>query len=355
MTMYQDATVGVVIPAYNEAGLIGDVLESIPSFVDRAYVVDDRSTDGTWDEIQRRVEGLNGQGRPTIADGSGHFEPWIVPVRHDRNRGRGAAVKTGYRRALDDGLDVIAVLDGDGQMDPGILDRFVAPIVAGTVDYTKGNRLTRRDYRRGMSTWRFVGNWLLTYLTKVASGYWRMTDSQNGYTAVSAHALRQLDLDRLYNDYGFLNDVLVKLNAAELRVGDVVMPARYGNERSGIRYVTFVPKVSWLLTRDFWWRLKVKYLVTDFHPLVQLYALGGVGGLFGVGLLAWLLATATTSATGAAIVALLLLIAGVSTSLAMTFDRAHNAHLERHLDATPDAPPIEPETVRTAAERSISE
>jgi len=336
--MYEDSTVGVVVPAHNEEGLVGTVIDTLPSFVDRAYVVDDRSTDGTWAEIQRHVERLNAPRRErALADGGAGRQPLIVPIRHETNRGRGGAVKTGYRAALDDGLDVVAVLDGDGQMDPAILDRFVAPVASGAVDYAKGNRLVRRDFRRGMSRWRFVGNGLLTYLTKVASGYWRMTDSQNGYTAISARTLRRLDVDRLYEGYGFLNDILVKLNAIEARVADVTMPARYGDERSGIRYTTFIPRVSGLLLRDFLWRLKVRYLVQDFHPLVQLYALAGASVVASVVMLGWLVVGTRPTAVEVAMAFLLFVVGAISASLAMAFDREHNVGLERQLAEPPSA------------------
>ncbi|MFC7198036.1 glycosyltransferase family 2 protein [Halospeciosus flavus] len=293
--MYREHTVGVVVPAYNEEGFVGDVVDTVPAYVDRVYPVDDGSRDGTWREIRDRVDGpvdrdgadpvpaepsadsMTGGGETPVADGYGR----IVPLRHETNRGVGAAVKTGYRRALEDGCDIVAVMNGDGQMDPDVLDRLLDPIVDGRADYAKGDRLQSRQTCAEMSTWRLFGNGLLTMLTKGASGYWRMTDSQNGYTAIAAETLDQVDLDDLYDDYGFLNDLLTALNVRSARVANVPHTAVYGDERSDIAYSTFVPSLSLLLARNFGRRLLLRYLVFDFHPLVFCYPLGVAGLLVG--------------------------------------------------------------------------
>lgn len=330
--MYKGNTVGVVIPAYNEEEYVGDVVAGIPEFVDRAYIVDDASTDQTWREIIVAAAATNVQDRePAIADGGTKTDGRVVPIRHDTNSGRGASVKTGYRRALEDDMDAIAVMDGDDQMDPTRLDRLLDPIVDGRADYTKGNRLLSREHRSGMSRWRLFGNTLLTVLTKIASGYWRMMDPQNGYTVVSAGTLRSIDLDGLYDDYGFLNDVLVKLNVADARIVDVAMPARYGDEQSGIKYSTFIPKLSTLLLRGFGWRLGTKYLLFDFHPLVGLYALGLLSAV-GASLFAGWTVLGNLSPLNGVLAFLLFLFSGTLVTLAMIYDRGHNANLESRID-----------------------
>ncbi|MFD1588334.1 glycosyltransferase family 2 protein [Halorientalis brevis] len=324
--MYRGKTVAVVIPAYNEEGLVGAVIDSIPAYVDRVYVVDDCSTDSTWKEINDRVEGVDEQRLTAKTDG-GRLTSRVVPIRHETNQGVGAAIKTGYQRALTDGMDVTAVINGDGQMDPDILDRFIEPIVEGNAEYTKGNRLRSSELRSEMSTWRFTGNAILTFLTKISSGYWKMTDPQNGYTAISLEALEAIDLDSLYDRYGFLNDLLVSLNAHGYRVADIPMKAVYGDEESGIRYSSFVPGLSLLLFQDFLWRLKYKYFVTDFHPLVLFYVLGTLGTLLGVGYGIWGVVVDSSLIAGG----LALLIVLFSTTLvlfAMVFDMQHNEHLE---------------------------
>ena len=254
--MYRDNLIGVVVPAYNEGGFVGEVIETVPDFVDRVYAVDDRSTDGTWAEIREAAGRMNAGGRvdhpladggatdsagppgdglpngeldvagvPDDADAADDVDDrFVVPIRHEENTGVGGAIKTGYRRAYADGMDAVAVMNGDGQMDPGILDRILDPVVSGRADYAKGNRLTRGTDRRGMPPLRLFGNLVLSLLTKIASGYWRMLDPQNGYTAISRRALETLEIDELYDQYGFANHVLIRCHAAGLRVADVPMP-----------------------------------------------------------------------------------------------------------------------------------
>lgn len=328
--MYENNVVGVVVPAYNEEGLVGEVLETLPASVDRAYVVDDDSTDGTWEEILSTAERLN-ERVPEDA----HFRDRIYPLQHDRNRGVGGAIKTGYQYALKDDVDLIAVMGGDGQMDPDELPRLLDPVAEGVADYAKGNRLARREYREGMSAWREFGNWLLTALTKIASGYWTTMDPQNGYTVISAAALRTIELDEMYEGYGYCNDLLVKLNASGLRVADVPQPARYGDEESSIRYHTYIPSVSLMLLRNFLWRLRVKYLVREFHPLALLYVLGAPAAL-GSALLA--LRDRLTGrerereVDGTASRLTVFLLGWLAMFLAMIFDREANADAEIRID-----------------------
>jgi glycosyltransferase involved in cell wall biosynthesis len=327
--MNRGTSLGVVIPAHNEEGFVGRVIETLPSFVDRAYVVDDASTDGTWGEIQRHAELVNGPPSPdAVANGGRQFDPYIVTIRHDENRGVGGAIKTGYRRAREDGIDVIAVMAGDGQMDPDYLDRIVDPVIQGRADYAKGSRLLRKEYREEMSRWRFFGNSVLTFLTKVSTGYWRLTDPQNGYTALSMSVFDSIDLDALYDDYGFANDLLAKLNVIEARIVDVPIPARYGDEQSDIRYSRFVPRLSGLLLRNFLWRMKARYLVADFHPLVFLYALGVAGAMVGLGALGWALWAPDRTGVHGLLSVVVLLLGGLFVTLAMVFDRQANAGLE---------------------------
>jgi glycosyltransferase involved in cell wall biosynthesis len=273
--MYEGALVGVVVPAHNEEAHIVEVIDSVPDFVDRLYVIDDCSTDGTWAQITARADAgtVAVTGDPPVrrnwTDGGERLPPsredhigsdrTVVPVRHAENRGRGGAVKTGYNLALSEGIDVVAVMDGDGQMDPAILDRIVEPVVSGKADYAKGNRLVDADSIEQMSYWRLFGNALLTAMTKVASGYYGMRDPQNGYTAIDAETLTDISTESVYEGYGFLNDMLVRLGAHGKRVVDVHMRAIYDDEESGIQYRTFAPVLSWLLLKLFVWRLWVVY------------------------------------------------------------------------------------------------
>jgi glycosyltransferase involved in cell wall biosynthesis len=274
--MYQGKSVGVVVPAYNEEGFVGEVIDTMPNYVDRVYVVDDCSTDGTWDEIRRHARKANTQSEALKiqTDGGRVFEERVVPIQHQENRGVGGAIKTGYLRALEDELDVTAVMGGDGQMNPDILERIIQPVVDNEADYAKGNRLLYPEFREGMSRWRFFGNSILSFLTKVASGYWKMMDPQNGYTAISNNALSSVQIEEMYEYYGYCNDLLVKLNARGMRIADVAMPAIYGDEESSINYGPYIKRVSGMLLRNFVWRLKTKYLIFDFHPLAFFYLIG---------------------------------------------------------------------------------
>ncbi|PSP74792.1 glycosyltransferase family 2 protein [Halobacteriales archaeon QS_3_64_16] len=330
--MYRKHAVGVVVPAYNEEGFAGEVIEGMPSFVDRIYAVDDRSTDGTWKEILAAAEadaavrapdgGTVDSGTDTTSDTGIEAETGgknataatarrsggddrrdsplferasvqdpigrVLPIRHEHNRGAGGAIKTGYLAALQDDLavDIVATIDADGQMDSGLLPRFLNPIVEGDAEYTKGNRLLDREAREEMPTFRLFGNAMLTFLTKIASGYWKTMDPQNGYTTISTSTLRAIDVKELYEYYGYCTDLLIKLNVERAHVADVAMPARYGEETSSIKYEEYIRKVSLLLLRGFLWRLKTRYLLFDFHPLALLYGLGalttGTGVLEGV-------------------------------------------------------------------------
>ncbi|AXR78688.1 glycosyl transferase, family 2 [Natrarchaeobaculum sulfurireducens] len=288
VTMYKGKTVGVVVTAYDEAAFVGSVIETVPAFVDRIYVVDDDSPDESWRVIQDVAERINDREETppefAVTDGGDGDGRRVVPIRHEENRGYGAAVKTGYERAAADDIDVVAVMNGDGQMDPAILDRIVDPVATGEADYAKGNRLLTREDREGMSTFRFVGNAMLTGLSKFASGYWTIGDPQNGYTAISRETIESLDLESITDQYGFLNHILTHLNVDDRRVADVSMSAVYGDEESSIRYVPFIRYVSLLLLRSFLWRLKRQYVVEGFHPTVVFYGSGTAGlagGLLG--------------------------------------------------------------------------
>jgi len=219
--MFRGRRVAVVIPAYNEADKIAATIRSVPGLVDHILVVDDGSRDGTA-AVARRA-GRRGGGRV------------VEVIEHERNRGVGAAVATGYTRALALGAQVTAVMAGDGQMDPADLTRLLAPVVAGEADYAKGNRFAWPDGWRRMPRARLVGNVALSLLTRLATGYWRLFDSQCGYTAASRQALLAIDPARLFERYGYPNDLLARLGAAGARVVDVPVRPVYADETSGLR------------------------------------------------------------------------------------------------------------------------
>jgi glycosyltransferase involved in cell wall biosynthesis len=307
--------VGVVVPAHDEESLIAGVVAAIPEFVDRVYVVDDASKDAT---SKRALDG---------------GDPRVEVIRHERNQGVGAAIVTGYRRALAEGVDVACVMAGDGQMDPSDLETLAGAVARGEVDYAKANRLVTGQAWNLIPRSRYLGNAVLSLLTKIASGYWHVADSQSGFTAIGHDTLAQLDLDRLYRRYGFPNDMLVSLNVWNARVRDFPSRPIYNvGERSGIRLARVVPAISWLLLRRFFWRLGEKYVIRDFHPLVFFYALGilltSIGLVLGV--LETVLRILGNDLTPASVILVaLLLISGIQFTLfAMWFDMESNKDLK---------------------------
>jgi glycosyltransferase involved in cell wall biosynthesis len=307
-------TVAVVVPAHDEEALIAATLQGIPPFVDRIVVVDDASRDATAE----RARGVG--------------DPRVEVVTHERNLGVGAAIVTGYRRALAEGIDATAVMAGDNQMDPGELEELALPVVRGQVDYAKANRLFTGSAWRLIPKYRYFGNAVLSLLTKIASGYWHVADSQAGYTVVGLRMLQLLDLDRIYTRYGFPNDMLVHLNVWNARVRDFPSRPIYGvGERSGIRIRHVVPRISWLLWKGFFWRMREKYVIRDFHPLVFFYFLGFLMTTAGVvlGLVEATLRIAGNGIPTATIVLVaLLVISGTQFTLfAMWFDMESNKDL----------------------------
>jgi glycosyltransferase involved in cell wall biosynthesis len=312
--MLEGKRVAVVVPAFDEEQLIGTTLTGIPDFVDRILVIDDASRDGTAERA--RASG----------------DPRVEVISHERNKGVGAAILTGYSRALEEGIDVTCVMAGDTQMDPADLEAIAGPVARGEVDYAKANRLFTGRAWELMPHTRYLGNAVLSLLTKIASGYWHVADSQSGYTAIGRSTLELLDLDRIYARYGFPNDMLVHLNVINARVRDVPSRPVYGvGETSDIRLRRVIPSISWLLTKAFFWRMREKYVIRDFHPLVFFYLFGLLFSLLGLVLGATvtilrILGNELTVAT-VVLVALLLIAGLLFTLFAMLFDMESNREL----------------------------
>ena len=312
--MLEGKRVAVVVPAHNEEKLLAETVGSIPDFVDRVYVVDDASEDETAARARE------------IADDR------VELIVHERNQGVGAAIVSGYKRALEDRIDVTCVMAADNQMDPYDLETLVRPVAVGHVDYAKANRLFTGQAWQLIPRHRYLGNAVLSLLTKIASGYWHVADSQSGYTAIGLETLERLDLDRLYRRYGFPNDMLVHLNVWNARVRDYQSRPIYGvGERSGIKLRRVVPTISWLLLKGFFWRMKEKYVIRDFHPLVFFYFLGFL--MLGVGLALGAVVTVlrffgNEITTPTIVLVALLLISGSQFMLfAMWFDMESNKDL----------------------------
>ncbi|MGD8892615.1 MAG: glycosyltransferase family 2 protein [Desulfobacterales bacterium] len=256
--MYKEKTVAVVVPAYNEEQLIVKTITSIPELADRIIVVNDASTDRTGEIVEEMAK----------------EDSRIFQMEHNVNQGVGGAIITGYKRARDLEMDITVVMAGDAQMDPKDFVNIIEPVAAGTADYTKGNRLFYGDAWNMIPHHRYLGNSFLSLMTKIASGYWHIADSQSGYTAISLLALRRVKLDKIYKRYGMPNDLLIKLNQHDFSVKDVhIRPVYNVGEKSGIRLAQVIPKITWLLFKGFWQRLFKKYVIKDFHPLIFFYML----------------------------------------------------------------------------------
>lgn len=267
--MYKEKRVSVVVPAYNEETQIEIVIDTMPQCVDDIVIVDDTSKDRTAEIVAARAK----------------TDQRVVLLRHEVNQGVGGAIATGYKWARDNGSDIAVVMAGDGQMDPDDLPAILDPVADGQADYSKGNRLISGEAYQTIPKVRYFGNSALSLLTKIASGYWHVADSQTGYTAINSEALAAIDWDRMYKRYGQPNDLLTRLNVEDFRVQDVeIRPVYDVGEQSGIKVRKVLFSISALLLRLFCWRLKEKYIIRDFHPLVFFYALGvfllGLCGLF---------------------------------------------------------------------------
>ncbi len=257
--MYRDHTIAVVVPAYNEEQLIKRVIETMPDYVDKIVVVDDASQDDTAAVVRGYEDQLGER---------------LVLLEHESNQGVGGAIATGYKWCRDHAIDATAVMAGDAQMDPDDLPALLEPVVDGEVDYAKGNRLFTGDAWQQIPKVRYLGNSAMSLLTKIASGYWHVADSQSGYTVINLKALKTIDWDKMYRRYGQPNDLLVRLNVHSLRVRDVpVTPVYDIGEDSGVRPIRMIPRLSWLLFKLFLYRMWQKYVIRDFHPLLFFYAM----------------------------------------------------------------------------------
>jgi glycosyltransferase involved in cell wall biosynthesis len=315
--MFENKSVAIVVPAHNEEKLILRVLETLPDWVDRVFVVDDRSRDNTKEKVL------------------GHMakDSRVKLLEHVKNKGVGGAIATGYKACVEEGCDIAVVMAGDAQMDPNDLEALVRPVAEDKTDYAKGNRLFTGQAWEIIPRYRYIGNAALSLLTKIASGYWHVADSQCGYTAISREALQKINIDKIYPRYGMPNDLLVKLNVADQRVYDVqVRPVYNIGEVSGIRVTSIIVSISWLLINRFFARMVNKYIIRDFHPLVFFYIFGLIafpaGAISGMYLLLFRLLEGPVSVTSA-LFAAFLSISGLQFLLfAMWFDMESNRHLK---------------------------
>lgn len=302
--MINNKTIAVIVPCFNEAIQISQVIETMPDFVDRIIIIDDKCTDDTSLVVKKYIDSNDNKSieinsildniKPNNYNRANmivqelqkkeieYFTPRkiyndnnsdrIVLITHLVNAGKGSGIATGYKWAKDHGIDCVATMDGDGQMDPDELLSLCEPIIFEKIDYVKGNRLIHRSALLVIPKVRFFGNSILSILTKLASGYWHVSDTQTGYTAISNKALNAIRLYDIYKKYGYPNDMLVKLNIAFCTLREVEIKPVYDiGEQSKMKIFKVIPTVSVLLIKSFFKRLWFKYLFRDFHPLFILY------------------------------------------------------------------------------------
>jgi glycosyltransferase involved in cell wall biosynthesis len=269
--VYNERVVSVTVPALDEEAHIAQVITTMPDWVDHIVVVDDNSSDATVAKVE------------VVGD------PRVVLVRHDTTTGVGGAILDGHRAGMALGSDVCVVMAGDAQMDPAYLSALLDPVCGGGYGFAKANRFSSISSIHGMPKHRIVGNIVLSFLTKLASGYWNLFDAQNGYTATTTETLERLDFDRIAQGYEFENDLLINLNILDVRATDVPIPAVYGDEISGMRLANVVPAITALLFRGFWKRIFGKYVLRSFSPIALFLFLGLAMCAWGVLFGAWVI------------------------------------------------------------------
>jgi glycosyltransferase involved in cell wall biosynthesis len=301
--MYRGKRIAAVVPAHNEAALITQVITTMPVFVDLIVVVDDASSDSTSAAAQEPGD------------------PRVLILRHETNKGVGGAIVTGHRAAYEAGADINVVMAGDAQMDPDYLPALLDPLVEGSCGFSKANRFFAVDSFSGMPVTRVVGNIVLSFITKAASGYWHIFDPQNGYTAIARDVLARLPLERISSGYSFENDLLIYLNVLGVVVRDVPVPARYGEEVSGITLRRVIPQLLHLLFVGFWRRIFRRYVLWSFSPVALFLFTGLALVLVGLGIGIWVLTVALgphVPSAGTVALVLVPLLAGLQLLLAAT-------------------------------------
>lgn len=312
--MYKNAVIAAVVPAYREEKMIAQVITTMPSFVDHIVIVDDCSPDGT----SEAVRAVN--------------DPRVTLIRHEVNKGVGGAIITAHRAAMELGADVNVVMAGDAQMDPNYLPDLLNKVTDDGYGFAKANRFYGPESFKGMPGYRVFGNVVLSFMTKLSSGYWNLFDPQNGYTAVRTEVLKRVDLDSVAERYSFENDLLIKLNILQVSATDVPIPAVYGEEVSSIKLRKVVPELINRLTVGYWSRIWYRYVLWSFSPIALLLFGGLLMTGIGIGVSIWVIfqiASSVVATAATVMLAALPLMIGIQMLL---------TSLQLDIQATPDRP-----------------
>lgn len=261
-------TIAVVIPCYRETTHILSVLEEIGGEVSWIFVVDDACPENTGNLVARECR-----------------DPRVQIISHESNQGVGGATMTGYRASIEAGADVIVKIDGDGQMDPAAIKTLVRPVISGRADYAKGNRFYDIGGVMSMPKLRLFGNLVLSFASKLSSGYWHIFDPTNGYTAIHRKVATQMPFDKIDRGYFFESDLLFHLNIARALVADIPIPARYGEEQSSLKIGSILLPFTWKHSKNLLRRIIYSYFLRDFTiasiELILGLLLVGFGTIFG--------------------------------------------------------------------------
>ena len=271
--MYRNKIIALVAMAFNEEKLIGKTLASVPDLVDKVYVVDDFSPDNQNEVIESYMKN----------------DDRIVLLKHEKNMGPGQTIITGYIQSSKDGNDITVVTGGDFQMPLDEIPNLLDPVIDGKADYAKGNRFmpsVLKDTLEKMPKTRLIPNWIITALAKFCSGYYKIADFVDGFTAITKTAIDTIDWEKAWKGYGYPMDFLIRMNGYGFKTVDVPRTAIYlkGERQSQINGIKYFFKVTPMLIRNFFWRINYRYFYLDFHPLVLFYYLSFVlllGGVFG--------------------------------------------------------------------------
>ncbi|HJH20829.1 glycosyltransferase family 2 protein [Pseudomonas sp. FP215] len=301
--MEADKRIAVVIPSYRVKKHILEVISGIGNEVERIYVVDDLCPEQSGDFVEAHCD-----------------DPRVRIIRHEVNQGVGGAVMSGYRAAIEEGVDIIVKVDGDGQMDPSLIPYFVEPIISGNADYTKGNRFFDLESVRAMPRIRLFGNAVLSFMTKMSSGYWDLFDPTNGYTAIHADVAKHLPFEKISKRYFFETDILFRLNTVRAVVVDMPMEAKYEDEESNLKISKIVGEFFVKHVRNFGKRIFYNYYLRDMSLASLELPIGLLLILFGLsyGISGWIesIQQGTPATAGKVMISSLPLILGVQLLLA---------------------------------------